>query len=47
MRAKRFKNIDYGFRPESYRLAATPLQAILADSPLAFSLRILPEYRNR
>ncbi len=31
MRAKRFKNIDYGFRPESYDLPANPLQAILGD----------------
>ncbi len=31
MRAKRFKNIDYGFRPESYDLPANLLQAILAD----------------
>ncbi len=31
MKIKRFKNIDYGFRPESYWEVSDPLQTILAN----------------
>jgi len=44
MKAKKFKRIDYGFRPKSYRETTNPLQAILRNVKGTNRRQMIPDY---